>query len=243
MRIKKRYIIIGVIVVLGLVGAIGSCGDEAVEESYDWPDSELAKMIPEPEGKITFVSSSNDEYLGADVDCSDDDYKDYLAACKERGFIEKQDVSQVSDSYYYTASNKDGYELSLDYVTDYMSISLKSPAFGKDENEDSESDEGSQAEETKAAKSSDSGKVSADFKEMMDEYEDFMDEYIAFMEKYEDSSDTASMMKDYTKFMSKYSEYMEKIDAVDEDELSDADLAYYLKVTSRVSEKLANSAL
>ena len=241
MRIKKRYIIIGVIVILALVGAIGSCGDKAAEESYDWPDSELAKMIPVPDGKITYLNSSNDEYLSADVDCSDDDYKDYLAACKEKGFTEKQDVSQISDSYYYTASNKDGYKLSLDYMTDHMSIRLQSPTYGADESEDTE--EETTAAETKAEKSSDSGKVSPDFKEMMDEYEDFFDEYIAFMEKYENSSDTASMMTDYAKFMGEYSEYMEKIEAVDQDELSDADLAYYLKVTSRVNEKLADASL
>ena len=40
------------------------------------------------------------------------------------------------------------------------------------------------------------------------------------------------MMADYAKFT-------EKIDAIDEDELSDADYAYYIKVTGRVTEKLA----
>lgn len=91
--------------------------------------------------------------------------------------------------------------------------------------------------EKKKEKSGD--EVSADFKETMDEYEAFMNDYVDFMKKYENSDDTASMLVDYGEMMTKYAEFTDKIDAIDEDELSDADYAYYIKVTGRVTEKLS----
>ena len=239
MRIKKAPCIVVTAFVLAIMCfVLAGCGGSGEKSDYDWPDAEIATMIPQPEGNITSLTFDDKDYLYATVKCDDDQYKEFIKASKDKGFTEDQDVSQSEDYYYFSAKNKEKYELSADYMDGELSISLYAPS-----DLDNEEAEATQAEETTAKKSSDSGKVSADFKKMMDGYEEFVDEYIAFMEKYEDSSDTASMMKDYTKFMSKYSEYMEKIDAVDEDELSDADLAYYLKVTNRVNEKLADSAL
>ena len=74
----------------------------------------------------------------------------------------------------------------------------------------------------------------------MDSYEDFMDDYIAFMQKYEkaDSASAALMIYDYYNLMDKYYDYAEKLDAMDESDYSDAEWAYYLEVTNRVSQKL-----
>lgn len=77
-----------------------------------------------------------------------------------------------------------------------------------------------------------------EFKAAMDSYEAFFDEYIAFMEKYEESDDSLSMLTDYVNYMSKLSDTMEKLDAIDEDELTDEELAYYTEVMLRISTKL-----
>ena len=71
-----------------------------------------------------------------------------------------------------------------------------------------------------------------------------MDEYVAFMQRYgnADASDMAAMMADYADMMKRYAEFAEKIDALGESELSDAELAYYMEVTSRVSQKLLRAA-
>lgn len=50
-----------------------------------------------------------------------------------------------------------------------------------------------------------------------------------------------ALMGDYSDMLLRYSEYMEKIDALGDSELNDAELAYYIEVTSRVSQKLLNS--
>ncbi|WP_178667905.1 DUF6591 domain-containing protein [uncultured Eubacterium sp.] len=83
--------------------------------------------------------------------------------------------------------------------------------------------------------------VSLDFKAMMDSYEEFFDEYIEFMKKYSESQDVMSMISDYSNYMTKYSEVMQKMNSVDTSELSPADYAYYVEVTERITEKLANS--
>ena len=86
--------------------------------------------------------------------------------------------------------------------------------------------------------------IRPEVKEALDSYEAYMDEYIAFMERYKaaDASDMAAMMGDYMDMLSRYSEFAEKIDALGESELTNAELAYYIEVTNRVSQKLLNAA-
>ena len=86
--------------------------------------------------------------------------------------------------------------------------------------------------------------IRPEMKEFLDSYEAFIDEYAAFMERYAnaDSGDLAAMMGDYASFMSRYADFAEKLDAMDEDDLTNAELAYYLEVTSRASQKLLLAA-
>ncbi len=93
---------------------------------------------------------------------------------------------------------------------------------------------------SKKKKSSANG-VDPDLKAFLDEYEKVMDEYCKFMKKYNNSSDQASMMMDYLNYLDKYSEMVEKLNEWDQNEMSDADLKYYLDVTNRVSKKLIDT--
>ena len=86
--------------------------------------------------------------------------------------------------------------------------------------------------------------IRPEVKDFLDSYEGFMDEYAAFMERYEnaDAGDLAAMMGDYASFMSRYADFAEKLEAMDESELTTAELAYYMEVTSRTSQKLLLAA-
>ena len=88
------------------------------------------------------------------------------------------------------------------------------------------------------------GLIRPEVKEALDSYEAYIDEYVAFMERYKaaDATDMVAMMGDYTDMLSRYSEFAEKIDALGESELTNAELAYYLEVTNRVSQKLLSAA-
>ena len=83
--------------------------------------------------------------------------------------------------------------------------------------------------------------VSPDFKAAMDSYEEFFDEYVEFVKKYEnsDSSSQLSMMTDLTDYMTKYTETMEAMEKIEDEDLNDAEMAYYLEVNSRIMKKLA----
>ena len=85
--------------------------------------------------------------------------------------------------------------------------------------------------------------VDPDLKKFLDEYESFIDDYIAFMEKYNESDNGIELMGDYIKMMAKYSTMEENLENYDEDNMSDADLAYYLEVTTRCSTKLLNASV
>ena len=84
----------------------------------------------------------------------------------------------------------------------------------------------------------DSGEVSPDVKEALDSYEQVMDEYVDFMKRYKESGNAVSMLSEYTEMLQKYTDFSAKIEAMDTNNMSKADYAYYIEVTSRVSQKL-----
>ncbi|MCR5249230.1 MAG: zinc-ribbon domain-containing protein [Lachnospiraceae bacterium] len=86
---------------------------------------------------------------------------------------------------------------------------------------------------------SDSGFVDPDLKAFLDSYEDFVDEYVDFMRKYNaDPSNMMMMLGEYSEIMEKYMEFADKLDKYDSDDMSMADAAYYLEVTTRCSKKM-----
>ena len=93
--------------------------------------------------------------------------------------------------------------------------------------------------EPKESESKSSNGLDPEFKAAMDSYEAFFDQYIEFMQKYMKSDNVASMMVDYANYMIQYADTMEKMDKIDEDNLSAADEAYYVKVHARILKKLA----
>ena len=82
--------------------------------------------------------------------------------------------------------------------------------------------------------------IRPEVKEFLDSYEAFMDEYAAFMQRYmnADGNTMLSLLGDYYSMLERYTEFAEAIDDMDESEMTTAELAYYIEVTSRVSQKL-----
>lgn len=80
-----------------------------------------------------------------------------------------------------------------------------------------------------------------EFKEALDSYEDFFDEYCEFMKKYNESPDDLSLILEYTDYLTQYYETMDKMSALDDGEMNDAELKYYLEVTTRINGKLRDA--
>ncbi len=79
--------------------------------------------------------------------------------------------------------------------------------------------------------------IRKDVKEAIDAYENFIDEYVKFMKKYKKSDYSVKLLSDYMEFLTKLTEYEEKMDALEQD-LNDAELAYFTKVMLRCEQKL-----
>ena len=79
----------------------------------------------------------------------------------------------------------------------------------------------------------------ADFYEAMDSYEAFFDAYVEYMKNFDESElSDLGVLADYTEMMTRYADTMEKLDDIDEDELTDDELAYYIDVMARINKKL-----
>ena len=123
---KWWFWIIAAIVILGMLGTLGSKNKSSVDISeFEWGNLALAEMLPEPESNLGSNLISTENYLSIDVhEMSKDAYKKYVNGCREKGFM----VEQSEYDGYYSASNEAGFELILYYFDDEnkMSIDLTS---------------------------------------------------------------------------------------------------------------------
>ena len=65
----------------------------------------------------------------------------------------------------------------------------------------------------------------------MDSYEEFFDEYCNFMKKYSSSDGSdLTLLVDYATYTGKYTKMMKDFEAWEDEEMNDAETAYYIKV-------------
>jgi len=88
----------------------------------------------------------------------------------------------------------------------------------------------------------DSGLLSPEFKKTMDDYEAWFDHYCEVMKKYEDNPSDYELMSEAMDLLSEEAEMLEEMENLDESEMNDAELAYYLEVTARIEKKLLEVA-
>lgn len=100
----------------GSNGSYGAWSDEIV----------LSNIIPEVKGTVDYTYDNTEEELWIKFGSVDDnEFKEYITACKERGFT----VEEKSDSYEFEAFNADGYKLELTHYSggDSLSVILEAP--------------------------------------------------------------------------------------------------------------------
>ena len=84
--------------------------------------------------------------------------------------------------------------------------------------------------------------ISTEFKEAMDSYEAFFDDYVAIMKKYKENPMDMSILADYANYMGQYSDMMQKFEKWENEDLSTAELTYYIEVQTRITKKLLEVA-
>lgn len=219
-------VIIGFCVFISVKGTIADKKEkkEAAAETFEWPDNDIAKLLPKPTSNNGEMISEGEDHINLDVYDTKDAYKDYIKKCKKKGF----DVDYNSSNGMYSAKNKDGYSLDIMYFEEdnskpeYYSVSINEPK------KEEESEQTSEQTTT----------PTVSFKETMDSYEKSINDYVEFMKKYEESDDQASMVNDYTALMNQYTDTMNKLNSIDKNSLSASDLAYYNEVNGRILQKL-----
>lgn len=129
------------------------------------------------------------------------------------------------------------YYASEDYVLDTVSIeNITEEAVASLNNETEKNED---FKETAEVSKTESDKMRSDFIAAMDSYEDFMDEYVDFMKKYMNNPSDNSLLMDFADYSSKYAEFVSDFEDWESEELSDAELKYYIEVQTRVNKKLA----
>lgn len=237
----KIVFIVGCILIIPFISLrnVKVGGNSFKEEIEDlvWSDYVLSEKLPEPKtlkGKLNYDSSSSLSIYIVDVDKNE--YKDYVSACKNKGF--NVDIHNSSNSF--SAKNEEGYSLYLYYSDNdnEYSISLREPE-KETTNESTETNEDNTEINPDITKSNE---LRTDFKNAMDSYELFMNEYVEFMKKYSANPTDTTLLKQYSSYLEKYSNFVEDFNKWDEDEMNDAELKYYLEVQSKVAKKLLEVA-
>lgn len=240
-------------------------------ESITWPVSELGQHLPQPESTVGRYSYEYENHFFLYVgNTGKTDYDAYVAECMKKGFTigyekgdtyyraDDEDGCHVSIDYLgnniMTVEAKASEEKNTDeasYPATETTQESQEPEESRKPEESQKSEESQKPEESQEpeetpapseATDKEQGGIRSDFKKAMDSYEAFMDEYVAFMKKYSENPTDMNLLTDYADYMNKYADMMEKFEQWEGNDMSDAELAYYLEVQTRVSKKLLEAS-
>lgn len=202
-----------------------------------WPTTGIGMKLPAPDssmGKIT--SDSSDCFRVTIGNTTIDDYNNYVKACEQKGFV----VDYTKNEGRYEAKNEDGFRLNTSYLgCNRIDIMIQTP---KKESTVTSSEQQSTNVSEESTIQTDDTSIDPDFKSAMDSYEQFMSDYVDFMKKYQSNPSDLSSLADYADFISDYADYMEDFEAWEDEDLNTAELAYYMDVQTRVTQKLLEVA-
>ena len=63
------------------------------------------------------------------------------------------------------------------------------------------------------------------------------------MQSYAENNAPLDMLSDYLDYLTKYSDMLKKLNELNNADLNDAELAYYLEVSARINQKLLDAAV
>ena len=98
------------------------------------------------------------------------------------------------------------------------------------------------SEEAESTDSDDSGVLSPDFKKTMDDYEAWFDHYCEVMKKYEENPSDLELLSEMTDLLTEETAMLDEMESMDQSEMNEAELAYYIEVTARIEKKLLEVA-
>ena len=208
-----------------------------------WPTTGLATKIPKPNSTLGKISLDDSDtfsvYIG---NTSEEDFENYIKVCQEIGYVNNYSKSDKT----YSAENNESYELTIEFKGNKtMYISVDAPEEDKSKKETKK--EAIPKEEIKSSTEDNSTTnnigLRTEFKNAMDSYEKFVDEYIIFMQKYNSNPTDYELIKEYATYLGKYNDMVNKFEKWEDEDLNDAETAYYIEVQTRVNKKLMEASL
>lgn len=192
-----------------------------------WPTIGIGAKLPAPVSSLgKIVLDSSDCFRVTIGNTTIDDYDNYVQLCEQKGFV----IDYTKQDERYEAKNAEGYRLCTSYLgCNRIDIMIQTP---KKESTTPTSETTSSGEESSKVE------LSKDFKDAMDSYEKFMNEYVTFMKKYKENPSDLSLLSDYATYISKYADFVKDFEKWENEEMNDAETAYFIDVQARVSKKL-----
>lgn len=119
--------IVSLLITIGIIFSMSACGQKTEPSTtvsepeqmefaeFQWPNTEIAKLMPIPKSTIGNIDWSHDYgFVIYVAETSIDDYADYVQECEALGFMLD---CRKGDDYFY-ADNADGYHVALNYQED-----------------------------------------------------------------------------------------------------------------------------
>ena len=152
----------------------------------------------------------------------------------------KDESSKPAESSAIEETSEESKEESSEEVIEEESSEEGTSSEEESSEEESSEEESSEEESSKEAETIDQALIRDDIRDAIDSYEAFIDEYCEFLESY-DSSDLTMLAK-YAEMLQKEVEMSQKFDALDDQELTEAEALYYSEVSIRCSQKILAAA-
>ena len=119
----------------------------------------------------------------------------------------------------------------------------KDEAPAEDQSVTSENYESTEEEPVETeTESEDTSILSPEFKKTMDDYEAWFDHYCEVMKMYQENPSDLEVMSEMTELLAEESTMLDQMESMDESEMNNAELAYYIEVTARIEKKLLEVA-
>ena len=104
------------------------------------------------------------------------------------------------------------------------------------------SDSESGTSDTGDSSDSGAGLLSPEFKKTMDDYEAWFDHYCEVMKSYKENPSDLELISEMTDLLTEETAMLGQMENMDQSEMNNAELAYYIEVTARIEKKLLEVA-
>ena len=152
----------------------------------------------------------------------------------------KDESSKPAESSAIEETSEESKEESSEEIVEEESSEEEASSEEESPEEESSEEESSEEESSEEAETIDQALIRDDIRDAIDSYEAFIDEYCEFLESY-DSSDLTMLAK-YAEMLQKEVEMSQKFEALEDQELTEAEALYYSEVSIRCSQKILAAA-